>query len=84
MICVINLCQGVACQEYTKVKPPFLYYGEQDLYNNYILKDPDYIDRFVLTFLVTVSSNMFFRIPIRLTMWVHGRKLYNQPRNQGV
>ena len=39
---------------------------------------------FILTFLNIVSLDTFFRIPIRSTMWTHGRKLYNQLRNQGV
>ena len=39
---------------------------------------------FVLTFLNTTSSDIFFRIPIYLTMWIHGMKLYNHRGNQGV
>ena len=39
---------------------------------------------FILTSLDIVSLDTFFRILIRSTMWIHGRKLYNQPRNQGV
>ena len=39
---------------------------------------------FVLTFLDTVFSDMFFWISIRLMMWICGRKLYDQPKNQGV
>ena len=39
---------------------------------------------FVSNFLVTVSLDTFLWIPICLTMWIHGKKLYNQPRNQGV
>ena len=46
----VNLCQNATCHEYTKVKPPFLPYGEPDLSNDYILKNPDYIDRFCLNF----------------------------------
>ena len=33
------------------MKLPFLPYDEPVLYNNYILKDPDYIDRFCIDFL---------------------------------
>ena len=31
-----------------------------------------------------VSSDMFFWIPTHSMMWIHGRKLYDHPRNQGV
>ena len=50
MICAINLCQDTTCQEFLEVKPPLLPYNEPDLYNNYILKDPDYIGRFCIHF----------------------------------
>ena len=32
----------------------------------------------------SLSSDTVFWIPIRLTMWIHGIKLYNHPRNHGV
>ena len=44
------LYQDATLQEYAEVKPPFLPYGEPDLCNDYILKDPDYIDRFCINF----------------------------------
>ena len=50
MIRAINLCQDATCHESTKMKPPFLPYNEPDLCNNYILKDPEYIDRFCNNF----------------------------------
>ena len=51
MICAINISQDATCQEYTKVKPPFLPYDEPNLCNDYILKDPVYIDRSCINFL---------------------------------
>ena len=50
MICAINFCQDAAHQKYMEVKLPFLSYGEPDLCNNYILKDPVYIDYFLINF----------------------------------
>ena len=39
---------------------------------------------FEIILLVTMSSDKFLQIPICLTMWFCERKLYDQPRNQGV
>ena len=50
MIRAINLCQDATCQEYMELKPPFWPYGEPDLCNNYILKDPDCFDCFCINF----------------------------------
>ena len=41
MICAINRRQVASRQEPTDVKQPFLSYGELDLCNDYILKDPE-------------------------------------------
>ena len=51
MICAINLYQDDSSYESTKMKPRFLPFDEQDLCNDYILKDPEYIDRFCINFL---------------------------------
>ena len=64
MICAINLCQDATRHESKKMKPPLLPFDEPDLCNDYILKDPEYIDRFVLIFLVTVFSIKLIQIPI--------------------
>ena len=50
MICATNRHQDITCQEYTEVKLPFLPYGESDLCNSYILKNPNYIDYFCINF----------------------------------
>ena len=50
MICAIYLCQDTTCQELTKVKSPFWPHNKLDLCNNYILEDPEYIDRFCINF----------------------------------
>ena len=50
MICAINRRRDATRQETTDVKQPFLPYGEPDLCNGYILKDPDYIDCFCTNF----------------------------------
>ena len=39
---------------------------------------------FPLTFPNIVFQDTFLQIPICLMMWINGRKLYSQPRNQGV
>ena len=49
-MCTINLRQEVTCQKYAVVKPPFLPYGEPNLCNSYILKDPDCINCFCIYF----------------------------------
>ena len=77
-------CQNASHQECINVKQPFLLYGEPDLCNDYMFKDPDNIDLFVLSFLLAVSSNKFLLILICSTMWFCGKKLYDQLRNQGV
>ena len=70
MICAINSCRDASCQARTyRSEKTFLPDDEPDLCNDYILKGPGYIDRFVLTFSVTVYSNKFFWIPIFLTIW---------------
>ena len=46
MVRAIDLYQDATRQEYMEVKPTFLPYGELDLYNNYMLKDLNYIDCF--------------------------------------
>ena len=46
----INRCQDTTRQEYTEVKQHLLSYGEPDLCNDYVLKDPEYIDRFCVNF----------------------------------
>ena len=50
MIRAINRCQDASSREPTDAKQPFLPYGETDLCNDYILKDPNYIDRFCINF----------------------------------
>ena len=50
MICAINIRQDATHHESTKIKPPFLPYDKPDLYNNYILKDPEYTDLFYIHF----------------------------------
>ena len=84
MICVINCCQNVSCQELTDVKKPFLSYDDPDLCNDYILKDWNYIDCFCINFLchcvlgkVPLGTNLLDNV-------FFGRKLYDQPRNQEV
>ena len=50
MICTINLCQIVTVCVSKKMKPLFLPFDEINLCNNYILRDPEYIDRFCISF----------------------------------
>ena len=50
MIRAINLCQDATLRGSTKSKPPFLPFDEQNLCNDYILKDTEYIDRFCINF----------------------------------
>ena len=50
MIRAFNCRQDTSCQEPIDVKQSFLPYDESDLYNDYILKDPNYIDRFCFNF----------------------------------
>ena len=51
IICAINFYQDATRQEITKVKPPSLPYDKPAICNDYILKDPVYIDRFCINFL---------------------------------
>ena len=51
MICAINLCQNATFCGSTKMKPPFLPFDEPNLCNNYILRDPKYVDRFCINLL---------------------------------
>ena len=50
MICAINRRLDASCQEPTDVKKGFMPYDEPDLCNDYILKDPEYIDHFCINF----------------------------------
>ena len=50
MIRAINLRQDATLHRSTKIKPPFLTFNEPNLCNDYILKDPEYIDRFCINF----------------------------------
>ena len=50
MIRAINHCQHANCRKSTDVKQPFLPYDKSDLLNDYILKNPEYIDHFFINF----------------------------------
>jgi len=50
IFCAVNCRQDASSQAPTDVKQPFLPYSEPDLCNDYILKDPEYIDRFCINF----------------------------------
>ena len=50
MIRAINLRQDATCLESTRIKPPFLPFNEPNMCNDYILRDPEYIDRFCINF----------------------------------
>ena len=50
MIRAINCRQDATRQEPIDMKQPFLPYGGPDLCNDYILKEPKYIDRFCINF----------------------------------
>ena len=50
MICAINLCQDAIFCRSTEMKSPFLAFDESNVYINYILRDPEYIDRFCINF----------------------------------
>ena len=63
-LCAINLCQDATVCGSTKIKPLFLFFDEPNLCNDYLLRDSEYIDFFVLIFLITVFSTKFIRIPI--------------------
>ena len=48
MICTIDLCQDATLCGSTKMKTPFLSFDEPDLCNDYILRNPEYIDLFYI------------------------------------
>ena len=48
MIRAINLCQDATLCGSTKMKPPFLHFDEPNLCNDYILRDPECINRFCI------------------------------------
>ena len=80
MIRAIHRWQVAEHLESIKISQHILPYDELDLYNDYIIKEPDFA--FVSTFRATVYSDTFFMIPIHSTIWVHGRKLYDQPETK--
>ena len=51
MICVIHCCQVAEHLESIEVSQHILPYDEPDLYNDYISKEPDYMDFFCINFL---------------------------------
>ena len=64
MICAFNLCQDATLCGFTKMKLPFLLFDEPNLCNNCILRDPEYIGRFVVFFYSTVFSIKLIQKPI--------------------
>ena len=50
MLRAINLCQDATLCDSTKMKPPFLFFDEPSLCNDYILRDSEYIDRSCINF----------------------------------
>ena len=50
MICAIHRRQVTEQLESTAVSQHILPYDEPDLYNDYISKEPDYVDRFCINF----------------------------------
>ena len=82
MLCTIHRHKNY--QDNNKINQSILSYDEPNLCNDYISKEHGKNHFFALNFLDAVFLDMFFRILIRLMMQILGRKLYDQPRNQGV
>ena len=86
MIHTINCWRYVAHQAHTDVKQPLLPYGELDLCNDYILKDPEYIDCFCINFLchcvlkqVHLGTNLIYNMVLRK----EGIRPTKEPRSEG-
>ena len=84
LMCAINHYQGATCHEHTKMKQLFLPYSELELCNDYILKDPEYIDHFCINFhchyvlkQVHLDTNLLDNVVLRKEVV----QSTNQPKN---